>query len=500
MRNDLTYSMTGRHCEKNFNWDFLKFAPCAISIGTDYSCREIIHNPKASEFYRTAPWGSMSPLNQEHNEQPFQVFRAGVLMRAEEMPIRRAAWYGEQIEKMELEFLWNDGVSKKARLSASPVWDEAGNICGSICVLEEIREEKPKNKALQQDNNRTIQRSGNEKIEEVEELLFTAFHADPCMKVILRGSDLAVLEVNQRMLFSSGLKREEIIGKQPEDFNIDKGLLQMLRERLEKEGRLDSIEISFAQKSTFLISGTIALWKKERCYFISLFEITKEKEFQKEMVRLERLNVIGQMAAGVSHEVRNPMSTVRGYLQLLGLKPEYSPERPKLDIMIRELDRANALLTEFLSLVKNKPTNFELKNINDVIFPLAPLMEADAAGQHKQVIFQLNKVPDIYLIEQEIAQLLLNLCRNGMDAMQSKGRLTIRTFFDQGHVILSVRDQGHGIPNEYKDKLGTPFFTTKDEGTGMGLPICYSIAKRHNGYIKIESSSEGSNFMVHFPI
>ncbi|GAB6152229.1 hypothetical protein JCM17380_09790 [Desulfosporosinus burensis] len=113
---------------------------------------------------------------------------------------------------------------------------------------------------------------------------------------------------------------------------------------------------------------------------------------------------------------------------------------------------------------------------------------------------ELNNVPDLQLDIQEIRQLLLNLVRNGFEAMSSGGQLSIRTFSTNIEVVLVVSDEGNGIEQGIIEKLGTPFFSTKEQGTGLGLAVCYGIVARHNGRISIETSPLGSSFSIHFII
>lgn len=167
--------------------------------------------------------------------------------------------------------------------------------------------------------------------------------------------------------------------------------------------------------------------------------------------------------------------------------------------MIEELDRANSIITEFLSLAKNSPTTQQCQNINSILQHLYPLLEADTYIQNKQLVFVRGETPDILLDTKEFSQLVLNLCRNGLEAMQEGGTLTIRTYSENEHVVLSVEDEGCGINLEGLDKLGTPFYTTKDNGTGLGLATCYSIAERHNAKINLKSSPGGTIFFVRFP-
>lgn len=228
-------------------------------------------------------------------------------------------------------------------------------------------------------------------------------------------------------------------------------------------------------------------------------EIFDRKRAEIEMARLERLNLIGEMAASISHEVRNPMTTVKGFLQLLKQKQE-PRDKDFFDLMIEELDRANSILSEFLAISRTKPTLFECHNINDIVTSTLPLFQADAYNNDQLLTIELNKVPDLQLNRQEIRQLLLNLVRNGLEAMTSGGQLRIRTFSTNSEVVIAVSDEGNGIEQHVLEKLGTPFFTTKDQGTGLGLAVCYGIVSRHNGKLSIESSPRGSTFTVCFEL
>jgi len=226
-------------------------------------------------------------------------------------------------------------------------------------------------------------------------------------------------------------------------------------------------------------------------------EIMERKRAEIEMAKLDRLNLIGEMAASISHEVRNPMTTVKGFLQLLRDKQDLRG-REHFDLMIEELDRANSILSEFLSISKGNLSIYELHNINDIVTSTLPLLQADAQSNDNSLTVELNHVPDIRLNIQEIRQLLLNLVRNGLEAMSVGGQLRIRTFSTNSEVVLAVSDEGNEIEQCVLEKLGTPFFTTKEKGTGLGLAVCYGIVSRHNGRINVETSPKGSTFYVYF--
>jgi signal transduction histidine kinase len=183
---------------------------------------------------------------------------------------------------------------------------------------------------------------------------------------------------------------------------------------------------------------------------------------------------------------------------MLSQSPELTRYEERFGIMIEELDRANAIISEYLSFCKNKTVELKPCNLDKIVLALFPLLQADANASNCQVVLALNKVPQTYLDEKEMRQLILNLVRNGLEAMPLGGTLTIRTYLKDNDVVLAIRDQGGGIPPDVMENLGTPFVTTKDSGTGLGLAVCYRIANRHQAEIKVETSSEGTTFYVHF--
>lgn len=274
------------------------------------------------------------------------------------------------------------------------------------------------------------------------------------------------------------VKQLQITGKAPPD--------------QEKIIRLDGTSVDVE------ITGALLNYQGEPVIQVVIRDITERKKTEAEMARLGRLNLIGQMAAGIGHEVRNPMTAIRGFLQILESKPECRKYYEYFELMIGELDRANAIITEFLSLAKNKPSGFEKQNLNELVEALVPLVTADAMNSDKYIQLELNDIPDLMLNEKEIRQLILNLTRNGLEAMAPEGCLTIRTYRDREEIILAVQDQGKGITPEAFEKMGTPFFTTKDSGTGLGLAVCYNIAARHKASIQAETGPAGTTFFVRF--
>lgn len=229
-------------------------------------------------------------------------------------------------------------------------------------------------------------------------------------------------------------------------------------------------------------------------------DITELETFRKELNHVERLSLVGQMAAGITHEIRNPMAVVRGFLQLMREKSPSSLEH-YYRIVMEELDRANSIINDFLSLAQNRAVKMELCSLHEIIKELTPLLWADAnlRGQSIEVMLD-EKVPDLLLNQKEIKQLILNLGRNGMEAMDDKGQLVLETKCCADGVELYVKDTGAGISPAQQERLFEPFFTTKSQGTGLGLSLCLSIMERHSGKISIESEEgKGTTFTVFFP-
>ncbi|MGI6492193.1 MAG: two-component system sensor histidine kinase NtrB [Pelotomaculum sp.] len=339
-----------------------------------------------------------------------------------------------------------------------------------------------------------------------QSLFYKFCHALPVPLVIMKKENLVHEILNGHMLELTGYTAEEIIGTSMHE-------IQLFVEETEKTDFVNEIcreccvkerEARLRTKSgkviTVILSAVVINVYGSDYILIVGRDITQLKTYQKEMARLDCLHLVGEMAASISHEIRNPMTTVRGFLQLLSKKDQYALDKNYMDLMIEELDRANGIITEYLSLAKNKAVEKKRQSLNQRIRTIFSLIQAEALKQEKSIKLELGEIPYTVMDKNEIHQLLLNLIRNGLDAMAPGGVLTIKTYREGDQVVLSVIDQGQGIAPEILDKIGTPFFSTKENGTGLGLSVCYSIVQRHNAEITIDTSPSGTTFCVKFKV
>ncbi len=314
------------------------------------------------------------------------------------------------------------------------------------------------------------------------------------------------IDVNQQMCKTVGRSYDEVIGHTSLELGIwvnleDRvELVRLLRENGSVRNREYTIRSKSGKAIIALVSAEIWELDGKECMILITNDISEKKLMEKELARLDQLNLVGEMAASIGHEVRNPMTSVRGFLQLLKDYESFEFYREYFNIMIEELDSANQIITEFLSMARHKNVDLQLRNLNSIVISVAHLLKADAATQGKALELELNDVVEIMLDEKEIRQLLCNLSRNGLESMEAGQTLLIQTYMKKDKLILSVKDQGSGIPGEVMDKIGVPFFTTKENGSGLGLPVCYSIAARHKASIELETGQGGTAFLVLFDL
>ncbi len=229
-------------------------------------------------------------------------------------------------------------------------------------------------------------------------------------------------------------------------------------------------------------------------------DITERKQTEEYLRKSDRLGVVGQLAAGVAHEIRNPLTSLKGFLQLL--EPDIVEKR-FYDIMSSELNRIESIISEYLILAKPQIVNFQSKEIQSVLKHVISLAETQAIMNSIEIIFEYEEdLPLVSCEENQLKQVFINIVKNAIDAMPKGGLITIVVKrYEADQILIRFTDQGCGIPEDMLVKLGEPFYTTKDKGTGLGLMVSYKIIENHNGSIRIQSvEGKGTDVEIQLPV
>jgi signal transduction histidine kinase len=216
----------------------------------------------------------------------------------------------------------------------------------------------------------------------------------------------------------------------------------------------------------------------------------KLKEAQKELLRADRLKLLGELSAGMAHEVRTPLASILGSVDILSKEnPQPEEKREFLKILKKEVHRLDKVVNDFLNYARIEKKGFAACDLNEVVRQAETILKSHPLGKKTDLKFALQKnLPPVLGDSNQLCQAVLNLALNAMQA-GGEGEVGVATGVNSGgkRVFISVSDRGPGIPPENLDKVFTPFFTTKPDGIGLGLGIVERIASVHKGEVKIES-------------
>jgi PAS domain S-box-containing protein len=241
-----------------------------------------------------------------------------------------------------------------------------------------------------------------------------------------------------------------------------------------------------AGKKIRLVIKMIPIWNGDEQ--VGIFEIIKDiteaKQMEKLMHQSEKLSLIGELAAGIAHEIRNPLTTLKGFIDIL--QPEINSKYAA--VMKSELERINTIVNEFLLLAKPKKINIKANRIENILNNVIFMLEPQSHLKNIQIIANINDHGHLVNCdENQLKQVFINIIKNAMEAMADGGKIYIEATMINEHISIKVQDEGCGIPEEKLQKLGNPFYTTKTEGTGLGLLVTNKIIENHNGQISIQS-------------
>ncbi|MDY6990490.1 MAG: PAS domain S-box protein [Thermodesulfobacteriota bacterium] len=338
---------------------------------------------------------------------------------------------------------------------------------------------------------------------------------DSALASSINGVALADLEGSLTYVNNAFLKlwgydsAEEVLGKSVQDlWKSREEALGAVRALLESGGWRGEMTAVTRDGALFDLHVSASMVSnaegKPLCMMASFVDITEKKEMEEAMLRSEKLSSIGQLAAGLAHELRNPLAVISSCAQFCTENMELEPPvNENLEMISRSVQRANKLINDLLAFARPSRLEWKDVDVNDLVTRTWNMAKLEARPFDTKFVLQLEeRLPKIVGDEEKLGQVFINLIQNAVQAISGKGRITVRTqvLGPQHQVEVNVIDDGPGVPEDYRYKIFDPFFTTKDTGTGLGLSICHSIIQQHKGSISMECDDvSGTKFCVRLP-
>ncbi|TVX84083.1 PAS domain S-box protein [Peribacillus simplex] len=364
-----------------------------------------------------------------------------------------------------------------------------------ISIRSDISSRKKAEKAL------------NGSIKELEDMHYAI---NQSLIVAITDDKGVIIEVNEKFSEVSGYGRGELIGHTHKivnsGYHSKEFFEQMWKTVHERKVWKGEIRNKAKDGSFYWVDTTIVpFFSKEGkpFQFLALrYDITERKQSEEMLQRQDKLAAVGQLAAGVAHEIRNPLTSMKGYTEFLQLDETDENKQEFLEIIMDEINRVNEIVEEFLQLAKPQALILETKNLVPIVRNVVSLTEFEARKKNITLISDCNQEEILVRCdENRLKQVILNFIKNGMEAMPDGGFIKVITELKENKVHISIIDTGIGMPPEQLKRLGEPFFTTKKSGNGLGLMISFKIIESHLGNVFVDSEvNKGTIFNIVLPV
>lgn len=300
-----------------------------------------------------------------------------------------------------------------------------------------------------------------------------------------------------------GRRMNELFGDAPSEYHlVQRSLLDgaVVRDHIlswtNEQYRYDLLmDCNVLRNEEDQIEGAYVLFK----------DVSNLRSLEERVRRNDRYSMVGQIAAGAAHEIRNPLTSIKGFIQMFkktfaerGMEKEVEYS----DIALSEISRINALVSEFLLLSKPKLVRVERLQVRHIWEELLPAVRGDAVLHQVKVVYEADESSCPVVADRDLLkQVLCHMTRNAMEAMVEGGTLTVAIRADEANkrMLIIIRDTGAGVPGFLMDKIFDPFFTTKENGTGLGLAVCQRIIHDIGGSIRVASKGYGTTFTISIP-
>lgn len=254
------------------------------------------------------------------------------------------------------------------------------------------------------------------------------------------------------------------------------------------------------------------IWLKNGALLLALFLFMyllydleqKEKRLLQTQLNNERLEVVAEVAAGIAHEIKNPLVPIKGFIQLEKMRGDSTIGQENIRLLLNEIGRIETIINDFMTLARNNQSNYSQVYLRDLLRDLFSLMQVEADNKDIRLITNVFSLPEEILVygdANQLTQVFLNIIKNSLEATAGDGTIEVNVRTKNKEVRVTVKDTGEGMSQEKLRKVGTPFYSTKEQGTGMGIAICQRIVKNHKGRIIIISQeNKGTTIDVYLPL
>ena len=376
-----------------------------------------------------------------------------------------------------------------------PFVDHRGVPFQYVVISKEITDKKMVEKELQK---------------AMKEMRDYKYSLDEASIVAITDAKGKITKANEKFCAISKYSEQELIGSDHRILNSSYHPPQFFKELWATIGRGEvwrgEIKNKAKDGSLYWVETTIIPFlneKKKPYQYISIRnDITEKKKQEEVLQRQEKLSALGQIAAGVAHEIRNPLTSMKGYTEFLLMDEKEEMRREHFNIILDEIERVNNIVEEFMLLAKPKTDLLTVNNINSIVSNTLSLFMYELKKKKVELSFTTN-IPELLVLcdEQRLKQVFINFIKNSIEAMPSGGKLTVTIEKQERFAKIIVADTGIGIPKDKLSKIGDPFFTTKENGTGLGLMISFEIIQSHKGKLEIDSKeNKGTTLTISLPL
>lgn len=317
--------------------------------------------------------------------------------------------------------------------------------------------------------------------------------------VVFNTAAASLFGIDPKQVVGSSLQQlTELLGIEPMTFplweTVQTGEPRDVRRTVELRG-----------KTIILDMCTVSVKGPKGCmlHLCVADDITTKVTLEQDVLHAEKMKLMEQLAGSVAHEVRNPLTTIKGYCQLFSSKPEFAHYKKIMDLMVDEADRASDIIASYLTLARQNPAQRQKTDLNELLQISIKIVDGLAKRTGVDLVTTLAPLPSVSVDRTAVKQLFIHLLRNALEATPFGGSITVTSAvnLDERTLSFTFRDNGSGISPEVLTKVREPFFTTKDNNSGLGLSICQTVVAEHGGNLAIDSTvGEGTTVTVVLPM